>query len=385
MHWFTTRALATVALTAFAASPALAQHRSAPRPSVHVEIVDQGQPAYTSNSLSLELRTTEPATATPLAYVPVVWETSDPMHAWVSQNGTVVFLRPGKVTVTARRGEATASKTYDVQGNPAARVTLAAAAHARTGQPVHLDATALDRQGHAVAGDRVNLGVMQPGASVDDRGNFVADQPGTYTVLAEVNGRATSRTIVVDGAAPVQQGSPSTTRVAVMEPHYTAYVGTSLPLAAEVTPSGASSARGGAMVQWSVDHDDRATISPDGVLTALAPGRVTVTARAGRITAQRTITIYPNPTARLTLSAFEQHHLRPGDTLRVSVDALAPGARTVRDAHVAYGVAEPGSREGVHATITDDGRFVATRPGVYTIFAAIGDKADQQTVLVESD
>ena len=82
------------------------------------------------------------------------------------------------------------------------------------------------------------------------------------------------------------------------------------------------------------------------------------------------------------MSAFE-HHLAPGETLRVSVDPLAPGARTLRDVRVVYGVTEPGSRDGVHASITDDGRFVATRPGVYTIFAAVGDKADQQTLLVQ--
>lgn len=382
MHLSTIGALAALALSTFTASPAAAQQHSSPQSPARLEILDQGGPAFAANTRSLQLRTIAEGDSTPLDYVPVAWQSSDPARAWVSQNGTVVFLRDGRVTITAHRGEAAASRTFEVQGNPAAKVALVAPARARAGQAVHLAATVLDDRGHPVAGDRVNYGLMQSGATIDDRGDFVAREPGTYTILAEVNGRADSRTIVVDGAAPMQQGAPLVTRITLREPRYTAYVGTSIPLGADVRTEGAGEAQTGTSLQWSVDRDAKASISPDGVLTALAPGRVTVTVRAGHATAQRTIDIYPNPTARLTLTAFETH-LAPGDTLRVGVDALAPGARMVRDARVAYGVTEPGSSDGVHASITDDGRFVATRPGVYTIFAAVGDKAGEQTVLVE--
>ena len=378
---YSTGAFAALALSSLLSSPVLAQRHASPQSTPHLEIIDGGQPAYTASPLSLELTGASATSEKSLAYLPVVWETSDPMRAWISQNGTVVFLHSGRVTVTARSGEASVSRTFDVRENPGVAVALQAPAHATAGEPVRLAATVLDRDGHAVTGAHVNFGLMQSGATVNDRGIFVGAQPGSYTVLAEANGAAASRTIVVDTDAPVQQGSPAVQRVELVAPRYTAYAGTTIPLLARVWTSAAGEPQGGAPVRWSVDRSAVASISNDGVLTALAPGEVTITVRAGTATAQRKIRIFPNPTARLTVSAYS-HTVAPGDTVRVDVAAIAPGARAVRDARIAYGVAEPGSRDGVHATITPDGRFVASRPGVYTVFAAIGDKADQETVLV---
>lgn len=378
---YSTGVLAALAFSSVATLPLLAQRHPATPPAAHLRILDHGLPAFTASPLTLEL-TGEPATsAQSLAYVPVVWETSDPMRAWISQSGTVVFLHAGRVTVTARSGEASVSKTFDVRENPVASVALTAPAHVGAGEPVRLAATVLDRDGHAVNGAHVNFGIVQPGASVDDRGIFLGAEPGSYTVLAEANGAASSRTIVVDAAAPAQQGSPAAQRVELSAPRFTAYVGTTIPLIATTWAAAGGDVLHGASVQWSVDRSDVASVSTNGALTALAPGEVTITARAGTATARRKIRIYPNPTARVTISAYS-HAVAPGDTVRVDVSAIAPGARAIRDAHVAFGVSEPGSRDGVHASITSDGRFVASRPGVYTVFAAVGNKADQETVLV---
>lgn len=378
---YSTAVLAAVAFSAMATMPLLAQRHPAATPAAHLQILDHGLPAYTASPLSLELIGEPVTSAQSLAYMPVVWETSDPMRAWISQTGTVVFLHAGRVTVTARSGEASVSKIFDVRENPVATVALTAPSHARAGEAVRLAATVLDRDGHAVNGAHVNFGIMQSGATVDDGGIFVGAEPGSYTVLAEANGAASSRTIVVDADAPAQQGAPAAQRVELSAPRFTAYVGTTIPLTATVKAAAAGDAMRGASVQWSVDRSDVATVSANGALTALAPGEVTITARAGTAAAQRKIPVYPNPTARVTISAYS-HAVAPGDTVRVDVSAIAPGARAVRDASVAFGVSEPGSRDGVHATITSDGRFVASRPGVYTVFAAVGNKADQESVLV---
>jgi len=72
---------------------------------------------------------------------------------------------------------------------------------------------------------------------------------------------------------PPPPGPPPVTSVSITAPATSVEVGSTLQLAATVSPSAASQA-----VSWSSSNETRATVSGTGLVTALTPGAVTITA-----------------------------------------------------------------------------------------------------------
>jgi len=113
-----------------------------------------------------------------------------------------------------------------------------------------------------------------------------------------------------------------------------------------------------------------------------APGRVTITVEHGPKTASHTFTVTRNPAAKLVLST-NVRDVFPGDTVKLKTDIWARGAELVRGARVNYGVIARTAEAVGGATVLEDGSFVATRPGVYTIVAEFGGLADTRTIMVQ--
>lgn len=135
------------------------------------------------------------------------WGTSNPDVAIVDHRGTVMFLHPGFVTISATHGGRTAHRRMQVWPSPAARVVLRSDAHyPRAGDVVKLTDYAWQRGGYPVHHFRSNLAVMTPdgspaaGASISENKEFVARIPGTYTVMSELNGLTSAVTFTVHAA-----------------------------------------------------------------------------------------------------------------------------------------------------------------------------------------
>lgn len=134
----------------------------------------------------------------------ITWLSSDPAVASVATDGTVMFHRAGHAQISAANGGAQAVQAFDVRAVPLTRMTLDADRHTvRTGDVVHLTVRAWDRRGTLVPDAPVNLAVSsdasssaRAGASTYDDRTFVAEEPGVYTIVAELEGVA-ARTIVV--------------------------------------------------------------------------------------------------------------------------------------------------------------------------------------------
>jgi len=135
---------------------------------------------------------------------------SDSNVVAITKLGHLRLVGEGRATVTAQAEAATATLAITVAANPTVEVTLQAdATQVRTGDVVHLAATALDAAGNEVPEvplrysyrartDQRGIGEPPSGLVTDD-GRFVADLPGEYTILATAGNHWASATVV---AAP---------------------------------------------------------------------------------------------------------------------------------------------------------------------------------------
>lgn len=163
---------------------------------------------------------------------------------------------------------------------------------------------------------------------------------------------------------------------------YAPYAGTTIPLEARYHRTARATADRRAQVAWESNGFRSGWVAGAGMLTLLEPGKIVVVARHGRAESRQTIQVLPNPVAALRFPA-RTVDAEPGDTLRVRARALGRDGMSVPDARVAYAVSSRGLEADRVARVTEDGRFVADEPGVYTVIAECGGAADQLVIRVD--
>lgn len=252
--------------------------------------------------------------------------------------------------------------------NPIVRVEITpAAGELQIGQSVQLSARALDADGQPVPNAQIRFFVGSDNGHVDSTGVLTAGYAGPLRVvaIAFVTGQRGS----VQGEA-LFRATPEPPARVVVEPAPTrVVVGTQLTLVATAY-SKHGDRRPDAAV-FSSSNARVASVSGDGVLRAMAPGRTAITAAAGPAEQRLSLVIVPAPAGRLTLTPAAAA-VRTGDVVRFTV--------TPKDVAVAWSLgAGPGA-----ADIDNDGAFVAELPGVYTVRAAIGLRTVEAVVRVEA-
>ncbi len=135
---------------------------------------------------------------------------SDPAIASVDAFGMVTFTGEGMVRITAEHSGLSVTREVRVGPDPVARLELMAPKRieVRTGDVLEFPATAYREDGSVLADIPVryalesrpdpfrpeSLGAGAP-AQVDQRGRFVAEQPGVYTVIAMSGERLARQTV----------------------------------------------------------------------------------------------------------------------------------------------------------------------------------------------
>ncbi|MGH7546750.1 MAG: Ig-like domain-containing protein [Gemmatimonadales bacterium] len=162
-----------------------------PLPPVTIVVTPKPERMLAGTSLVLE--------AVPFAangdrrYDRVTWKSTRPGVVEVSALGRVAARAVGRATITATVGKASASWTVTVVPNTIARATVApAAASVRAGDVVRFALIATDAGRRPLAAARAEWAVSPVGqghATIDRDGVFVADQPGTYRVVAMLGAR----------------------------------------------------------------------------------------------------------------------------------------------------------------------------------------------------
>lgn len=139
----------------------------------------------------------------PVLDTAVNWSVDASDVASISDDGTIHFLKAGKVIVTADDGVMQLTRKFTVVPNPSAKMVLVyRGGDIRVGDSVKVSVQIWARGGLPVKDARPNYailaeGTQRPRASISEEGVFVAEEPGVYTIIAEIGGLADKTTIAV--------------------------------------------------------------------------------------------------------------------------------------------------------------------------------------------
>ena len=201
--------------------------------------------------------------------------------------GTTVGVNTLRATAAAVPG---ASVEFTAQATPgpvdASRSTISATPSSLlTGATSIVEVTAMDGFGNAIPGLAVELGASGPGntlvqppatgADGTASGSFRSASAGSKTISALVGG------VMLDQQATIVVGSPPTVGSVEVSPGESALLEEqTIALAATVLDE-QGEPMDDATVEWATSNVEVASVSAGGVVTALTPGTVTITASSG--------------------------------------------------------------------------------------------------------
>lgn len=257
--------------------------------------------------------------------------------------------------------------------SPIARVEVSpATASLQVGQKLQFSARALDAAGQPVPDVRINWFDGGGQGDIDSTGLLTAGYRGTVLVTAVASTKDTKPVI---GRATAEVAPEAAARIDLTPINGNILVGS------RITVSGSA---------FSVHNDPRddaisytssnprvATITSDGRLRALTPGKVTITGTAGPAKSTLSLQVVPNTLTGLDIEPAAQG-IKTGDVVRFTAVGRAPTGKKVSGFAARWSVA---GGDGV-AQIDNDGAFVAEKPGRYTITAEAGKQSADLVVTV---
>lgn len=248
------------------------------------------------------------------------------------------------------------------------------------GDEIQLSAEVLDAGGDLITKDVRFFSRARRSVAVTRDGLVSAMSPGEYELFAIYMDEDGNR---VQQSVPVSVAYPPISTVELLDAPDKIYTDEMVRIRTRVTDE-AGLERDDVEISYSVNSDN-ASITPYGHLTAENRGSVTVTVQAENVTTSHRISIEENPVRSVEIGNSVQL-ARTGDVLRADAKAFDRRGREVADATIEYSFqAEPDDRrgEGATAQIDQNGRFVANKPGLYTLIAKSGNNVERQVVRID--
>ena len=294
----------------------------------------------------------------------VTWSTSNSSVATVDNNGVVTAKSAGSATITAKTSDGTnlrASCNLTVtQRILATSISLNNSnAGMIEGENMQLTATVLpsNTTNKTVTWSTSNSSV----ATVDNNGVVTAKSPGTAIIIAATtDGSNLAATCVVTVTQRILATSITLNKKSAM-----LTAGETLKLFATVQPINATNRA----VTWSTGNSSIATVNSNGLVTAISPGTVLITATTADGTYLRancTLTV-KEPDVMASSITLDQSNTRltEGETLQLTATVL-PENTTNKSVTWAT------SNSNV-ATVSNSGLVTAVAPGIATITATTAD------------
>ncbi len=127
------------------------------------------------------------------------WTSTDPSVVTIDDSGMLQALKPGRVSVRVEASGVTSTLDVAVVPNPVDHLSIKpATATARTGDVLHFAAEAHTAASANARDLPISWSVSGPaGAAIWPDGAFVAEQPGSYVVTANIGNRQAVASVVV--------------------------------------------------------------------------------------------------------------------------------------------------------------------------------------------
>ena len=315
----------------------------------------------------------------PMSGIEVTWTSSDEAVGTIDADGLFTAVAEGTANVTATAenvtGEATVTVIAGELPEPAAeRITIKPlTATATVNETVNFTATVYDQFEVEMPEAAVTwISSNETIGTIDETGLFTAVTAGITAVTATAGNASASALVTVEAPA-----EPVLESIAVTPETATLAIGDTQPFIVTARDQ-AGNAMTGVNVTWTSSDEAVGTIDANGAFAALAEGTATVTATAGNITEEATVTVISNEPALASIAVTPSEiTLGSGDTATFTATALDQSG----DAMTGIEVAWTSSDEAV-GTIGADGAFTAVADGTTTVTATAGNMTGTAAVTV---
>lgn len=246
---------------------------------------------------------------------------------------------------------------------------------------ITLEATVYDTNNRATQDTVVFYSRNRRSISVSPAGQVKALQPGTFEIVAQSVGPREER---IRETISVEIAKPAITEISFTDKQSKIYSNTEVPVELYIEDEKGFE-RERSEITLSSSNTSVAEVDEFGRLRAKKPGKVTITAAADGAKNRWETTIIRNPVIDLSLSS-DAKKARTGDVVHFEADPLDNEGNTVEDVPVTYTFTtrpDDDRGEGATAKIDDNGRFVANKPGLYTILAKSGTAVNELTVRID--
>lgn len=304
-----------------------------------------------------------------IADAPVVWSVKDPAIASVSSSGVVTALAPGATQIAANSNGKSGIAAITVNKIPVASVVVRPThVDAIAGSKTPLTAVAYDAAQNALAGRTINwTSSNQSVATVDANGMITAVAAGSATITGTSEGKSDAATVTVTQGPVVS---------VVVTPDSVAMFVTQTTQLAATARDATGAPVAGTTIVWSSSNTSVASVSSDGVVTAVSAGSATITATANGHSGTTAVTVTTVPVASVSVSPSTVS-LSPGGSTTLSAAAKDANGNVLPNRAVAWS-----SSNSAVATVSGTGVVTAVALGTATITATSEGKSGTASVTV---
>jgi uncharacterized protein YjdB len=236
------------------------------------------------------------------------------------------------------------------------------------GQTTTLTAQTLDANGNALSGRAITwVSSSAAIATVSPTGVVTGVAPGTATITATSEGKSGTATVTV---TPVPVAS-----VTVAPTTLPLQVGQTGTLTA-TTRDASNNVLTGRTITWASGNQGVATVAPNGIVTAVAPGNATITATSEGKSGTATVTVTAIPVASVSVSPATVA-LTTGGTQQITATPRDAQGNALAGRAVTFQSADANI-----AAVSQAGLITAVAPGNTTVTATSEGKVGTVTVTV---
>lgn len=246
------------------------------------------------------------------------------------------------------------------------------------GSELQINATLVNEDGEALPDTILFYSRNGRDLEVSRQGYVKANKPGTYTAIALRSGPRDQRVVQ---QFTIDVPFPPIAKVEFKNVPDNIYSKTTIDLNVDVIDE-MDLIRENPDLTITSNNESVAMIS-HGKLMALKPGKAKVTAVSEGKTATLNVNVKKNPAASIEIGN-EETTIRTGDVIHFDAVAKASNGKTV-DVPITYSfVAQPEDNlgQGAEGQVSQDGKFVANKPGIFTLSARSGDAVSDQVIRV---